>query len=84
MRDLVDPSADQGAVAPSCRITSADGSESDYMFDEDEVQVVAVVSSFFFCLIYKNYHARGYFFLKNFYILRPKKNRFEELIAEKN
>ena len=47
MRDLVDPSADQGAVAPSCRITSTDGSESDYMFDEDEVQVVAVVSSFF-------------------------------------
>ena len=63
MRDLVDPSADQGAVAPSCRITSTDGSESDYMFDEDEVQVVAVVSSFFLGLIYKNYHVRGYFFL---------------------
>lgn len=43
----IDPSADQGAIEPTCRITSADGSESEYMFDEDadEVQVVAIVSS---------------------------------------
>ncbi|XP_062617416.1 sodium- and chloride-dependent glycine transporter 1-like isoform X1 [Saccostrea cucullata] len=41
MRDLIDPTADQGAVAPSCSITSPDGSESEFMF-EDEVQVVAV------------------------------------------
>lgn len=64
MRDLVDPSADQGAVAPSCRITSADGSESDYMFDEDEVQVVAVVSSFFFVLSTRITTLGGIFFLK--------------------
>lgn len=44
MRDF-DLSADQGAVAPTCKITTADGSESEYMFDEDEVQVVAVVSN---------------------------------------
>ena len=64
MRDLVDPSADQGAVAPSCRITSTDGSESDYMFDEDEVQVVAVVSSFFFVLSTRITTLGGIFFLK--------------------
>lgn len=47
MRERIDPSADQGAIEPTCRITSADGSESEYMFDEDadEVQVVAIVSS---------------------------------------
>uniref|UniRef100_A0A8W8NL09 Transporter n=1 Tax=Magallana gigas TaxID=29159 RepID=A0A8W8NL09_MAGGI len=44
MREIIDPSADQGAIEPTCRITSADGSESEYMFDEDadEVQVVAI------------------------------------------
>lgn len=47
MREIIDPSADQGAIEPTCRITSADGSESEYMFDEDadEIQVVAIVSS---------------------------------------
>lgn len=46
MREIIDPSADQGAIEPTCRITSADGSESEYMFgeDQDEVEVVIVSS----------------------------------------
>lgn len=74
MRDLVDPSADQGAVAPSCRITSTDGSESDYMFDEDEVQVVAVVSSFFFVLSTR-ITTLGFFFSQQFLYFTTKKKR---------
>lgn len=55
MREIIDPSADQGAIEPTCRITSADGSESEYMFgeDQDEVEVV-IVSSLYINFQYIN------------------------------
>lgn len=77
MREIIDPSADQGAIEPTCRITSADGSESEYMFDEDadEVQVVAIVSSLWINFYYITYSFIYFKFSFNWYFIKVNKNK---------